>query len=689
MKARTFVVASLLCLLAAAAGLAGGSRDTVIEGRTGLLWVADAQFAVSTGFAADVVMPRAKALRMVAAMNRGALPNFGRRDWRLPTQRELKAWLRSQGLPTRIAPTAGVDAVRSWPVVGAATLPGVSATAILATNSAQLNKNVVVTGDMVVNDASPGPFLDAAAQLKLDRDSHVTGNLKGNSIRLDQNSLVTGNAAYNTLSKSGTITGTLTSPLSLPVFALLPVFHTSAPRAEADDVSVGAGQTVTLPAGDYGHVTVAATGKLVFTGGLYEVIDVTTAGATGCAQPCAKIEMTGATDLRLAGRLSVGTASFVGPQSGSGVDASEIVVYVGGINGTTGVLGATPPAASVGRNSHLQANVYARDGSVIVDRDVVARGALVGRDVRLGQGTTLEVASYFSNHPPVANPSSVFTHGTGAITITLRGSDVDLDDLDFDVVTGPTHGSLSNLTELPPPLPPGDPERPQGDPPRTEATIDYTPAGAGDVEDSFVFSVTDPSGASGTAVVTINPPDGAEDPPPTTTVIANESHEATYVDQAVTVGLTAGAPAGVAVTFSILPATGPANGSLGTLTQGTEVPQRSASILYTPASGFTGVDSFQFQACGVVSGNTVCDSATATVEVAAVGENELAPDQSVSTPVNTPVSIGLGDFSASTATQFVGGASSSLRIVGKAIALDPAEVAGNVGDADDNGFGDN
>src|SRR6185369_9814416 len=174
-------------------------------------------------------------------------------------QRELKSWLRSQGLPTRIAPTPGTDVVRSWPVVGAATLPGVAATAILATNSAQINRSAVVTGDMVVNDASAGPYLDAAAQLKLDRDSHVTGKLKSNSIRLDQNSLLTGNASYNTLSNGGSITGALSSPLALPVFALLPVFHTAAPRPGASDVSVGAGQTVNLAAGDYGHVTVAAT----------------------------------------------------------------------------------------------------------------------------------------------------------------------------------------------------------------------------------------------------------------------------------------------------------------------------------------------------------------------------------------------------------------------------------------------
>ena len=83
---------------------------------------------------------------------------------------------------------------------------------------------------------------------------------------------------------------------------------------------------MTLPAGDYGHVTVAATGTLVLTGGVYEVIDVITLGGS--------IRMSGATDLRLAQRLSLGNAAFLGPQSGSGVDASQIVVYVAGINGT-------------------------------------------------------------------------------------------------------------------------------------------------------------------------------------------------------------------------------------------------------------------------------------------------------------------------------------------------------------------
>ena len=77
MSRRTAVVAALLCLLVAAAGLSTDARDTVVEGRTGLLWVGDPHYAVSSGFAPSVVMPRAKALRMVAALITLLMPGAG------------------------------------------------------------------------------------------------------------------------------------------------------------------------------------------------------------------------------------------------------------------------------------------------------------------------------------------------------------------------------------------------------------------------------------------------------------------------------------------------------------------------------------------------------------------------------------------------------------------------------------
>ena len=684
MRARFVAAALLTCLLAVPLALADDSAGTLTDRRTGLVWVADPQFPVSSGFANGVVLSRPRALRMVARMNAGTLPNFGRTDWRLPTHRELHRFLRRHGAGSLPDPRRGK--VRVWPVAGAATLPGVPAVAVLGTNSVRLFRDVQVTGDVVVNDASPGPTL-GGFELKLDRSSDVVGNVKADSIRLDQQATVSGSAANNELSNGGSI-GSASSPLPLPVFPLLPVFQTSAPRPDAPDVFVGTGVTTTLAAGEYDAIEVAAGGTLVLSGGVYEVRSLSLAG--GCAYPCSSVEAAAGADVRVAQRLDVGTTSFVGPQAGSGITAADVIVYVGAVNGTTGALGELPAAATVRRGSRFEANLYAPNGTIQFERDCVAAGAFFGRDVALDQNTTITLASYFVNHPPVAIPGTAFTNGAAAITITLRGADPDGDSLTFSIAGGgPTNGTLGPVTPVTPTPPPPDPSRPDPGPqPTTEATVEYTPNGPGNLEDSFSFQVSDGFGGSGIAVVTINPP-GAEDPPDT--VVASDVSETTATDQPVTILLSADAPDGVAVSFAIVVGSGPVSGDLSGLTQGSETPQRTATVLYTPDAGFNGIDQFQFEACGTIGVSQVCDTASATVEVTPSGEagGEIAPDKTVSTPLDTAVAITLGSPAAG--TEGFAATTAALRAVtGKAIALLPAAVGGNVGDfvADDDALGD-
>src|SRR5688500_12282240 len=140
MRARFVAAAVLTCLLAAPLALADDSAETLTDRRTGLVWVADPQFPVSSGFANAVVLARPRALRMVARMNAGTLPNFGRTDWRLPTHRELHRFLRRHG--GGVLPDQRGGKVRVWPVAGAATLPGISAVAVLGTNSVRLFRDV-------------------------------------------------------------------------------------------------------------------------------------------------------------------------------------------------------------------------------------------------------------------------------------------------------------------------------------------------------------------------------------------------------------------------------------------------------------------------------------------------------------------------------------------------------------------
>jgi len=84
------VPVALALFLAALLGAPSYAADgTYTDHRTGLTWVADTQFAIHAGFLKSTVLPRSRALRLVAAMNRGKIENFGRTDWRLPTRHEV------------------------------------------------------------------------------------------------------------------------------------------------------------------------------------------------------------------------------------------------------------------------------------------------------------------------------------------------------------------------------------------------------------------------------------------------------------------------------------------------------------------------------------------------------------------------------------------------------------------------
>jgi hypothetical protein len=140
----------------------------------------------------------------------------------------------------------------------------------------------------------------------------------------------------------------------------------------------------------------------------------------------------------------------------------------------------------------------------------------------------------------------------------------------------------------------------------------------------------------------------------------------------------------VSLTFSIVSGTGPFHGSLGTVTQGSEVPQRSATVVYSPDAGYVGPDSFQFQACGVIANVTVCSAASfaITVQAALSDPPSIAHDVEVSTFQDTSVLISLGESSIVTASR---------RFVVKPLAatLDPVTVAGNVADSNGDHLGDN
>jgi len=101
-------------------------------------------------------------------------------------------------------------------------------------------------------------------------------------------------------------------------------------------------------------------------------------------------------------------------------------------------------------------------------------------------------------------------------------------------------------------------------------------------------------------------------------IVADDVAVETEQNMPATIALTADAPPDISLTFSI--AGDPSHGSLSNLTQGIEVPQRTASVIYAPEAAFFGEDSFLFQACNA-DDPSECDTAKATVTVTEVNHD--------------------------------------------------------------------
>ena len=175
------------------------------------------------------------------------------------------------------------------------------------------------------------------------------------------------------------------------------------------------------------------------------------------------------------------------------------------------------------------------------------------------------------NDAPVANPQSVLVLEDSPLAVTLSGSDLEGSPLTYSVVSAPAHGSLSG----------------------SAPNLTYTPAANYNGLDSFTFKVNDGAADSAPATVSITVL-AVNDAP-----LANAQAVTTAQDTALAITLTGSDLEGSPLTYSVV--TSPAHGSLS----GT-----APSLTYTPASGYSGGDSFTFK---VNDGEL--DSAAASVSI--------------------------------------------------------------------------
>ena len=204
------------------------------------------------------------------------------------------------------------------------------------------------------------------------------------------------------------------------------------------------------------------------------------------------------------------------------------------------------------------------------------------------------------NTPPTAIDRNLTTLQDTALPITLTGIDAETPlSLNFAIVTGPVHGTLSG----------------------SAPNVVYHPNAGYSGPDSFTFSVTDPGALSDNGLVSITVTPVA---PPNLPPTANPQTLGMNQDTTLAITLTGSDPEGGALTFAIV--TGPFHGTMG---------GSGANRTYTPSPGYSGPDQFTFSVTDVGS---LSDTAIISI---AVNSAPTANPQSVSLDQDTTLAITL------------------------------------------------
>lgn len=258
---------------------------------------------------------------------------------------------------------------------------------LVAWNSIFINDNSIVnSGNIGTLNASPGPWLNSNAEVSLASNVLVKDGVRiyGDSVRIGSNSSVW-EVYYNELANKGIIRREAKQGLSLPLPIGIPAFNASTPGKT--DVTVKTNQTMTLGAGGYRNVVIQKNATLRLSGGAYDFDNLT-------FQANAKLIFLNKTQIRIKNRLATSDNVQIGP-SGSNLGAKDLILYIGGINGTDGALASTPKAAALGKNNIINANLYVPNGTLFVNDNGVMKGSFLAKDISFGKNNIVTLESGF------------------------------------------------------------------------------------------------------------------------------------------------------------------------------------------------------------------------------------------------------------------------------------------------------
>jgi hypothetical protein len=268
--------------------------------------------------------------------------------------------------------------------------PVLSAFVVLGEDGVYIKQDAIVeSGDVGANTASDGPYLTGSEEVTIGIDVTLldsNSRIMGDSVNIQKDAQVY-DVYYNDINGKGDVLGEHFTPIKLPLTTSFPQVPSFTPGTE--DFDVAQGETFILHGGDYGTLKVHQGATVTFAGGIYN-FDEWDIGKN------ANLYFRAPSRVRVAGKLQVDKNSYVGPSPDiSDLDATNIVIYINGINGTSGNLGDEPKAAEFGIDSTLIANVYVPNGTLWLRQSSQSRGAFLGKWVIVGLDATVSMESYW------------------------------------------------------------------------------------------------------------------------------------------------------------------------------------------------------------------------------------------------------------------------------------------------------
>ncbi len=303
-----------------------------------------------------------------------------------------------------------------------------------------------------------------------------------------------------------------------------------------------------------------------------------------------------------------GTATFTITVANTGnIDLSNVTVVTNApASGTTtcnNVIATLPAAGQPGAIVTYNCQDTAVDTS-FVQKTANVIGTPINGAPDVNASATADIVVV---NGPVANDDSASTLENTPIIINVAANDTDADN-NLDLTSVVTTSAPSNGTTTD-----------NGD-----GTITYTPAAGFLGVDSFDYEICDTTSLCASAAVTVSVATGPQPP------VANDDTATTTQDTPVVVDVIANdTDANNNInSASVTTVTAPTNG--------TTTDNGDGTITYTPATGYSGSDSFTYQVCDT---DGQCDTATVTVDIQDVNDPPIAVDDSATTNEDTPVNI--------------------------------------------------